>query len=174
MAGTIQTLFNNFFEEGKPVMKPWIKRTLFGLFGVSILVGGLTACGHRHGYGANATPEQAAEFRVKMVDRVSSKLDLDATQKQKLTVLGDKLHEQRIAMMGAGKDPRADVKALVAGDKFDRTRAQALVTEKTAAVTGKSPEVIAALADFYDSLNPAQQQKVREFMDKRGRWFNRG
>ena len=174
MPGTIQILFNNFFEEGNPEMKPWIKRTLFGLFGVSLLVGGLTACGHRHGYGANATPEQAAEFRSKMVDRVSSKLDLDAAQKQKLTVLGDKLHEQRLAMMGASKDPRADVKALVAGDKFDKTRAQALVTEKTAAVTGKSPEVIAALADFYDSLNPAQQQKVREFMDKRGRWYNRG
>ena len=174
MAGTIQTLFNNFSEEGNPVMKPWIKRTLFGLFGVSLLVGGLTACGHRHGYGANMTPEQAAEFRGKMVDRVSSKLDLDATQKQKLTVLGEKLHEQRLAMMGASKDPRADLKALVAGDKFDKTRAQALVTEKTAAVTGKSPEVIAALADFYDSLNPAQQQKVREFMDKRGRWYHRG
>jgi protein CpxP len=174
MPGTIQILFNNFFEEGNPEMKPWIKRTLFGLFGVSLLVGGLTACGHRHGYGANATPEQAAEFRSKMVDRVSSKLDLDAAQKQKLTVLGDKLHEQRLAMMGASKDPRADLKALVAGDKFDKTRAQALVTEKTAAVTGKSPEVIAALADFYDSLNPAQQQKVREFMDKRGRWYNRG
>ncbi len=174
MPGTIQILFNNFFEEGNPEMKPWIKRTLFGLIGVSLHVGGLTACGHRHGYGANATPEQAAEFRSKMVDRVSSKLDLDAAQKQKLTVLGDKLHEQRLAMMGASKDPRADLKALVAGDKFDKTRAQALVTEKTAAVTGKSPEVIAALADFYDSLNPAQQQKVREFMDKRGRWYNRG
>jgi protein CpxP len=174
MAGTIQTLFNNFFEEGNPEMKPWIKRTLFGLFGVSILVGGLAACGHRHGYGANATTEQAAEFRGKMVERVSSKLDLDAAQKQKLTVLGDKLHEQRIAMMGAAKDPRADIKALVAGDKFDKARAQALVTEKTAAVTGKSPEVIAAMADFYDSLNPAQQQKVREFMDKRGRWYHRG
>jgi protein CpxP len=130
MPGTIQILFNNFFEEGNPEMKPWIKRTLFGLFGVSLLVGGLTACGHRHGYGANATPEQAAEFRSKMVDRVSSKLDLDAAQKQKLTVLGDKLHEQRLAMMGASKDPRADLKALVAGDKFDKTRAQALVTEK--------------------------------------------
>ena len=49
MPGTIQILFNNFFEEGNPEMKPWIKRTLFGLFGVSLLVGGLTACGHRHG-----------------------------------------------------------------------------------------------------------------------------
>ncbi len=151
-------------------MKPWIKRTLFGLFGVSILVGGLTACGHRHGFGAPMSTEEAAEFRGKMIERVSSKLDLNADQKKRLTVLADKLHEQRLALVPAGKEPRADLQALVAGDKFDRTRAQTLVTEKTAAITGKSPEVIAAMADFYDSLNPAQQQKVREFMQKRPGW----
>jgi hypothetical protein len=31
--------------------------------------------------------------------------------------------------------------------------------------------VVAALADFYDSLNPAQQQKVRDYIEGRGRWF---
>ena len=56
------------------------------------------------------------------------------------------------------------MQALVAGDKFDRTRAQSLVAEKTAALNAKSPEVVAALGDFYDSLSPSQQQKVREFM----------
>ena len=30
--------------------------------------------------------------------------------------------------------------------------------------------VVAALGDFYDSLNPAQQQKVREFLQKRRGW----
>jgi protein CpxP len=157
-------------------MKPWIKRTLISLFGAAVLAGSLTACGHRpHGFGANLSVEEAAQYRTKMVERVSSKLDLDANQKQRLTVLADKLHEQRIALAGQGKDPRADVKALVAGDKFDKARAQALVTEKTTALQSKSPEVIAALADFYDSLNPAQQQKVRDFMEHRGgRWFRRG
>ena len=38
---------------------------------------------------------------------------------------------------------------------------------KTAAVRGKSPEVIIAAADFFDSLSPEQQQQVREFMNKR-------
>jgi hypothetical protein len=79
-------------------------------------------------------------------------------------VLADKLQEQRAALKGKTVNPRAEVEALVAGDKFDRARAQALVTEKTAAITGKSPEVIAAAGDFYDSLTPAQQTKVREFM----------
>ena len=156
-------------------MKLWLKRTLIGVFGASILIGGLSACGHRHhGWNANMSAEESAQFRGKMVDRVSGKLELNEDQKKRLTALADKLHEQRAALVGQNKDPRAEVQALVAGDKFDKARAQALVTEKTTAIQGKSPEVIAALADFYDSLNPTQQQKVREFMQRRGRWMHRG
>ncbi len=152
-------------------MKTWIKRTLFGLFGAGIVLGSVTACGHRmhHGWGANATPEQAAEWRGKMVERVAGKLDLNAEQKAKLTVLGDRLHAQRLAVRGAA-DPRADLQSLVAGATFDRAKAQSLVQQKTDAVRAGNPEVIAAMGDFYDSLNPTQQAKVREFMHKRGHW----
>jgi Spy/CpxP family protein refolding chaperone len=156
-------------------MKPWIKRTLLGIFGATILVGSLTACSHQqHAFGANMSAEQYAQMRSKIVDRATSKLDLNADQQKRLTVLADKLYEQRTALMGQAKDPRAEVKSLVATDKFDRARAQTLLTEKTTALQVKSPEVITALADFYDGLNPSQQQKVRDFMEKRGHWFHRG
>ena len=150
-------------------MKPWIKRTLIGLFGVSVLVGGLAACSHRsHGWGGNMSAEQSAEWRGKMVDRVGRKLDLNDAQKQKLTALGDALHAQRLALMPAGKSPRADMLALVSGSTFDKAGAQALVTAKTTTIQTGSPQVIAALADFYDSLDASQQGKVREFMQRRG------
>ncbi len=158
-------------------MKPWIKRSLFGLFGLSVALGGLTACGHRHGGpGWQMSAEEQGRFREKMIDRVANRLDLNADQKQRLGVVADKLREQRQAVMGQGGEPRAQLQALVAGEKFDRSRAQALVSEKTAAVNGKSPELIAAFGDFYDSLNPTQQSKVREFMQHRrdGRWWHRG
>lgn len=157
-------------------MNIFIKRALIGLFSAAMLAGGLTACGHRPpGLGGdNLSAEQSAQHRSKMVERVSGKLDLNADQKQRLTVLADKLHEQRVALMGQTTNPRAEISALVAGDKFDKARAQALVTEKTTALQAKSPEVIAALAEFYDSLDPAQQQKVRDFMAHRGGWFKRG
>lgn len=152
-----------------------LKRTLLTLVGATIVVGGLSACGHREGnYGAGMSQEKYAEMRDKVVNRAASKLDLNEDQKKRLSVLGDKLYEQRTALVGQTTDPRAEMKALVAGEKFDAARAQALINDKTAALQAKSPEVIAALADFYNSLNPAQQQKVRDYMDSRGHWFRKG
>ena len=156
-------------------MNHWIRRTLLGLFGASVALGALTACGHhREHHGWNASPEDQARWQGKMVDRVARRLDLDEAQKQKLAVLATRVQEQRQALRGAS-DPRADIRQLVAGEKFDRARAQALIGQKMQAVNTKSPEVVAALGDFYDSLRPEQQAKVRDFMQGRhGWWHHRG
>ncbi len=151
-------------------MKRWLKRTLIGVFGASVLFGGLAACSHRshHGWGAHGmSDEDHARMHARMIDRVASRLDLDEAQKAKLGVVAERLHAGRQALRG-DTDPRADVQALVAGNTFDRVKAKALIDAKTAAVQTQSPEVIAAFGDFYDSLKPEQQQKVRDFM-QRGR-----
>ena len=157
-------------------MRPWIKRTLIGLFGATVLAGGLAGCGHRYAHErfSSMSTEEKAEFRKRAVDRVASRLDLNADQKARLDTLAARLHEQGAALRGT-TDPRAEVRSLVAGEKFEREKAQALVAGKVAAVNAKSPEVIAAFGDFYDSLSPAQQEKVRGFLE-RGRhgWWHRG
>jgi Spy/CpxP family protein refolding chaperone len=150
---------------------PWVRRLLIGVFGASVLFGGLAACSHRgeHRAGWSAMSEEdAARFKAKMVDRVASRLDLDDAQKAKLGIVADKLREQRLAFVPPGKDPRAEVQALIGGATFDRAGAKAWLDAKTAAVSTKSPEVIAAFGDFYDSLKPEQQQKLREAMSKWG------
>jgi len=159
-------------------MKPWLKRTLIGVFGASILFGGMAACSHRAhygGYGWGAmNDEDAAKMKARMIEKAGSRLDLDEAQKAKLGVLADTLRAQRNALVGSTTDPRADLQSLVAGSTFDRARAKSLVEEKTGAITTQSPEVIAAMADFYDSLKPEQQAKVRELMASRGRgWGHR-
>ena len=155
-------------------MKRWLKRTLFGVFGASILVGGLAACSHgRHG-GWQSSEGDATPMRERLVERAGKELQLDDAQKQRLTVLADKLHDERKALMGAGTDPRAEFQALVAGPKFDREHALAMVETKTGVLRSKSPDVIAAAADFFDSLKPEQQQKVREFIGKRHGGGHRG
>ncbi len=155
-------------------MKPWIKKTLMGIFGASIAVGGLTACSSSHHHRGPMSAEKMAEVRGKVVERVSSKLDLNDAQKAKLNALADKMEAQRTAFIGKTADPRAEMQAIVAGEKFDRARAQTLLDEKTRAVQAHSPEVVSAMADFYDSLNPEQQQKVRELMQRRKGWMARG
>ncbi len=153
-------------------MKRWLRRTLIGtatLFGAVTLFGALGACSHhdhaRHGWSA-MSDEDAAKMKARLVEKAGDKLELDAAQKAKLGALADKLREQRTAFVGDTKDPRAELQSLIAGPTFDRSKAQGLVQSKTQAVQAKSPEVIAAMADFYDSLKPEQQAKVREYLQK--------
>lgn len=151
-------------------MKRFIKKTLLGLFGGALIVGSLGACSHR---GPGGWSESSPESRTRMVEKIGSRLDLDAAQKQKLSVLADKLQAQRTALRGA-TDSRAAMQGLFAGSKLDQAGAKKLIDEKTAAIQTGSPEVIAAAADFFDNLRPEQQQKVREFMERGRRWGRHG
>lgn len=154
-------------------MKTWMKRTIAAVLGTGLLVGGLSACSHRHERHA-MTAEESVVVRAKVVERVAKKMDLDAAQKQKLAVLGEQLEVQRQALAGNQLDPREAMKALVAGPRFDRTAAEALVTSKLDVLRAGHPAVLTAVADFYDSLRPEQQQKLRERMDGRSRWSRFG
>lgn len=154
-------------------MQPWIKRSLIGLLGAGIVLGGVSACGDRH-EGHRFGGEVESKYTQKMIDRVSSELALTDVQRQQLVLLGERVREQRKALIGTTTDPRADVQALVSGAKFDRARAQAIIDEKTRALQSKSPDVVSATADFFDSLNPQQQQQLRDHLQKRHRWFGRG
>ena len=130
----------NFFQRN-------VRRLLLGALGVTLIAGGLAACGHRdHTWGAGMTQEQFAPQRDKMVDRVASKLDLNAEQKKLLANVGDKLFEQRKAMIGQTSDPRAELKSLIAGPKFDTAKAQARLARTYANVLAS--ELIAFRANW--------------------------
>ena len=152
-------------------MKFSLKKILLGVASGALVVGTLGAlggCAGRHS--GHASEADQAKFQSRMVDKASKKLDLTEPQKQQLNVLADKLKQQRTALMGTGQDPRAEFQALLSGPKLDKSKAQAMLDEKTGAIKSKSPEVIAAAADFYDSLNPAQQQQIRDLLSRRRGW----
>jgi periplasmic protein CpxP/Spy len=156
-------------------MKPWIKKSLIGLASATVLLGGLTACGDRGHGGEGWSAQKVSEVRGKVVSKISGKLDLNEAQKQKLGVLADQIIASRSAIRGESgesADPRVDVKAMIAGEKFDRSAAQKMFEKKTQALQGSAPQTINALADFYDSLNAEQQKLVREKLEGRGRgWW---
>ncbi|MBI5255653.1 MAG: Spy/CpxP family protein refolding chaperone [Burkholderiales bacterium] len=154
-------------------MRTWIRRSLIGLIGATVLVGGLAACSHQR-HGAWPTNEaEAAKLRERIIDKASRELQLDEAQKAKLGALADAVKAQRAALVAGGTHPRDELKSLVAGPQFDRAKAQTLIDAKTTAVREKSPALVTALGDFYDSLRPEQQQKLRDFM-ARGRHGRHG
>ena len=136
-------------------MKTWIQRTLITTLGAVALVAGLAGCARDH-HAGGWSDESVTEMRGKVIEKISDKLTLND------------------ALKGDSTDPRAQMQALVKGDKFDRDTALSLLNAKTQAVQGQGPNVIAAMADFYDSLNPEQQQQVRERMAQRKGWWSRG
>lgn len=152
-------------------MKTWIKRTLIGLLGAGVLLGGLAACSHRHhGAGGWQMGEaDIAKLRDRLIDKAARELSLDEAQKARLGAVADAVKAQRAALMPSGpgaSDPRAELQSLIAGAQFDRAKAQSMIEAKTGAVRDKSPAVVSTMADFYDSLNPEQQQKLRQFMTR--------
>lgn len=152
-------------------MKTWIKRTLIGVVAAGALLGGIAAAwgSHHHRWHRWDTLSDAdrAALRERAIDRVASKLDLDAAQRARLAPLADALQQQAGALRGTTtQPPRAELQALIAGNTFDRTAAQRLVQAKLDAVTKQSPAVLTAFGDFYDGLRPNQQARVREFLER--------
>ena len=157
-------------------MKPWIKRTLIGMTSVTVLLGGLAACAHRGDHSQHGwSDERVAEMRDKAVERVSDRLALNPQQRQKLQVLADQVVAQRKAVRGEADNPRGEMAALIAGEKFDRTGASRILEQKRAAVQTHAPQLLEAFADFYDSLDPRQQQYMRDKLQRHAHgWWGRG
>lgn len=158
-------------------MNPWIKKSVIALCGATLITGAATAFGDQHPQRRGEGPHKCgawmhddaarAEHRAKRVERLSTDLGLNEEQKQKLAAFFDKLGEQRKAMMGDWKGRHEKIQTLLKGESFDRERAQVLLNEKVSALQSKGPELIGAAADLYDNLNADQQQKLREFLERR-------
>ena len=163
-------MFNHSQRVRKTTMRFFFKSKMRG-FGCGARFGGKQGC---HGDGTGPTPEQRAARRDWLVNRATNKLLLNAEQKPLLAALLDQMAAQRQAMVGQTTDLRAELRSWFAGDRFDAARAQALINDKAIALQSNSPNTVAAMAAFFDSLNPAQQQKLRDFMDRGRRcWFGR-
>jgi len=127
----------------------------------SVLVigaGMLAACGYHH-----KTPEERAEWIVK---KVSDELDLNDMQKEKLDVVKTEMMKLRKEFNGDRASTRKQVLALVSQPTLDRDALMNMINVRTQAVSNDAPQIVAAFGDFYDSLNPEQQAKVREHIEK--------
>lgn len=121
--------------------------------------GAVYAFSKHNGWGM--TSAEKVEF---VGDRVTSKLDLDATQRQNF----DQLAETVLAIIEEVKPMRdqrvGEISSLLQEPGFDQARALELVQKRTRLIDEKAPQVIASLAIFIDSLNAEQKQQLQDFV----------
>jgi Spy/CpxP family protein refolding chaperone len=151
----------------------WLKRTLVSVAACAALAGSIAAHSQNaphEGFGHRGppTPEQVAAHEAHILDRIGKSLALDAGQAAKLKVLADTLEAQRPAppAPGSAGDPRQRLESLIAGRTFDRAGAQRIADEHVARIQASVPALIKAAGDFFDSLNPTQQQLVRNYAER--------
>jgi Spy/CpxP family protein refolding chaperone len=125
--------------------------------------------------GAYATKKGFGEKRLEFITSyISSELELNDAQQQQLSTLGNTVMSLKQELKAQGQPLHSDIDALLKADKFDQQKALQMIEAKTAYVNQSAPEVIAALGNFLDGLNPEQKAEVLEFLEHKrqgkGHW----
>lgn len=136
------------------------KNVLASLVGV-VLVVSISAFGY---YRNHSNPERHAAY---IVEEVSEELELNETQLANLNTLKDEILASHKQIHQNKQDKVQVVLELVEGPTFNRDQALAHISETMQTMDELAPTVIAALGDFYDSLTPDQQHKLREKIEDR-------
>lgn len=98
---------------------------------------------------------------MRHIEKLGKELNLNEAQTAKLNTVTETLRKGRETMRSKHDETRKTALALLDQPKLDRQRALGLVQQTTRDFNDHAPEMIAAAADFFDSLTPAQQQKLR-------------
>jgi Spy/CpxP family protein refolding chaperone len=142
--------------------------TKMAIVSVVLVIGAgtLAACSHQP-----RTPEERADW---MVNKISDKLDLNDAQKAKLEVVKTEMMKLRTQFDGDKATRDKKMLEIVSKPKMDRDALLNMINARTEAVSSNAPQIVTALGDFYDSLNPDQQAKVRKEMKEKmeHRWHH--
>lgn len=109
------------------------------------------------------------EHRVQwVVDEVTEELELTEPQQVKLQALRVEVTATQKAAKQKLRDSKSQFHTLFETSTLDQVQAVTLVNSHTQFIDERAPVVIAAFADFYDSLTTQQQNDIREFLRKHG------
>jgi Spy/CpxP family protein refolding chaperone len=95
-----------------------------------------------------------------MMRRIGRKLKLDTQQQGRLEALQGKMHEVHDDLRQVRRDTHAEVEKLITTEHMDREAARRLFQVPRHAMEERMPEMVDSFADFYDSLNGEQRQRL--------------
>ncbi len=114
-------------------------------------------------------PDQRADW---ISQRVSDELNLTTVQQSEL----QNLKGSALAAFGSMREQKpafSEIEALFATE-FDQAKAIQLVESRSQTFTQKAPELIAAFANFYNTLDDSQRAEVSEMVENRMQHGPRG
>ncbi len=133
---------------------------------IALAGGGLAWAKHR-GYCRNG----GAEW---IQNRISSRLELNETQRERLSTLGGTLIGLRDQWLETRSQGQGELLELLETPSLDRERAASLLDTRHRAWQEQSQELVAAFADFSDSLSTEQRERLRGLIEKRRGWHGPG
>ncbi len=116
--------------------------------------------------GASALAERDSQHSNRMVERISSKLDLDDNQDAALQVFVGQLMETRELMRGSDTTTKAAFSELLSSDTFDQGKALTMINDRAATLQERAPEIVASAAVFFDGLTAEQKAQIQKFAEK--------
>lgn len=128
---------------------------------------GLAAAGAAYAHGWRG-PDKAGWG----IGRIAEQLELNDYQRTKLDAVKQAMRESRKAARAGFAERHQAMLGLIDEPIFDRAQAQTLLEQTTRAMNERGAQMIAAVGEFYDSLAPDQQQKLRAALAERMERFS--
>jgi len=104
-------------------------------------------------------PEERANH---MVEKIAKKLSLSEDQVAKLEIAKTEILAIRKDMKSQRQTLRTSFVDIIDQPTLDQEAILSMIKTKTQSINDKAPQVLLALAGFYDSLNREQQGMLRE------------
>ena len=146
------------------------RRNIAFMTGGVLLTVGVVACNHGMHFGS---AEERGEW---IVQKVTNELELDQTQQARLAAVKNEFLDMRKSMHSDREQTRTDVLAMLKQPTLDRGKANAIVGQYIEKVNSRSPVIIDAIGNFYDSLDDAQRAELTAFiehkMEHHHRWHH--
>ena len=131
------------------------KRTIIYLTGAALLTTSLVACNR-------GTPEERGE---RIVQKITEELELTETQQSRLSDVKNEFLDMRKTMRSNREQTQTDIQAMLKQPTLDRNKANSIVNQHIETIHSRSPAIIDAIGNFYDSLDDAQRAELREFIE---------
>lgn len=138
-----------------------VHRLVIALMVCGMVGGMLFFTGCRREAGHHPDPER-------IVNEITDRLDLDESQRSRLTEMVTELEADIVALHETKPDPHQQMAEMVRSERLDEVELQQLYTAKREKVDRLAERIIPDLVEFHALLTPEQRETLAERIENHG------